>query len=384
MMKNKIYRLLLAMLILPGLVYFACEGPDQPVYGPGHPDPNPTGLAPAQLDSLSPNIGYLKEIVTFHGSGFNANPDFNFVLFGSNPGKVLQASPTELQVQAPLLVGDSIGVRVAVKGSEFWSDTLGFTFQQLPPPEVINEDISWPNGVAVDDDENVFVGSGNDAKIYRITPAGEMTSFADVAVSGSIHFGPEKYLYVCMKNDDKIVRISPDGSTIEDVINVASPVDFVWDGNKNMYVVSNSGDIFKVVNNEAVTAASLSSPKNCRIFEGYLYINDIWEGQIVRLPITTDGLGEVEVVLETDSPSTLELDYQGTLFFAKAWETSLFVYDTDGSEYTFFEGELMTPMRYTAFKNRTLYFVYPGWADVGMVMKAYIGVQESVEYGILP
>jgi len=43
----------------------------------------------------------------------------------------------------------------------------------------------------------------------------------------------------------------------------------------------------------------------------------------------------------------------------------------------------MTPMRYTAFKGKNCYFVYPGWGDVGGVMKAYIGVEQAPDYGTM-
>jgi len=381
MKKSTFSRLFTVLILLLGVVYIACEGPDQPEYGPDHPDPNPTGLNPAVVTAVNPPAGYLKDIIEIDGTGFDLTPANNFVLFGTKTGEVVAATATRLQVRAPMLSDEEVKVRVAIKGSEFWSNEADFTF--LPALATIDEEISWPNGIAVDDDGNVFVGSANDGVIFRITPEGEKTEFAQVPVNGSIHFGPNHWLYVCAMGEGKIVRISPDGGTIEDVVSIESPVDFTWDANHDLYIVANGQGVFKLVGEEAVQLAEVENGKNCRVFGTHLYVNDIWGGTIIRWPITAEGLGEVETVLETDSPSALEFDVNGLLYFCKAWETSFYVINAEGKEEVLYEGELMTPMRYTAFKGKNCYFVYPGWGDVGGVMKAYIGVEQAPDYGTM-
>ena len=381
-MKKIRCRLLLAAFLIAGLSGLACEGPDQPVYGPNHPDPNPTGLEAAQVEAITPSTGYLKDIVTIRGTGFNPEPEFNLVLFGGKKAEVISVSATELQVRAPNFSDETVNVRVAIKGSEFWSNEAEFTF--LPTTATLDEEISWPNGVAVDDDGNVYVGSANDGVIFRITPEGEKSTFAEVGVSGSIHFGPNKYLYICQKGESKIVRVSPDGGTVEDVVSVSGPVDFTWDKNHNLYVMADGLGIFKIVNNDTVRVATIGSGKNVRVFDDHIYVNDIWEGKILSFAITAEGLEEGEVVIETDSPSTLEFDAEGTLYYAQAWETSLYTLTPDGGEEVLYDGELMTPMRYSAFKDKYIYLVYPGWGDIGAVMRVYIGVEAAPEYGIMP
>ena len=82
---------LVGMFIITG-----CQDTDNPVYGPDNPDPNPPGTAAAVLTAITPNTGYLLEVVTITGSGFNPNPADNFVQFGTGIGTVLTASATEL------------------------------------------------------------------------------------------------------------------------------------------------------------------------------------------------------------------------------------------------------------------------------------------------
>ena len=379
-MKLKIMVVLLGIVLIIGLFLIACESPDQPTYDSSHPDPNPTGVAPAEVDSVSPNTGYLKDIIKIYGSGFNSAPENNFVAFGTKVAEVFTATPTMLEVKAPNISGEDVGVKVAVKGSEFWSDEVDFTFQDAL--SVIDEEIVWPNGVAVDDSENVYIGSADEGIIYKIAPNGNKTEFAYESINGAMEFGPDNYLYICEQGEGKIVRISPDGGTVEDVVEVDSPIDFDWDASGNLYIVSNWAGIYRYDSggnlDEMVT---LDNPKCIRVFENTLYCSDIWNSVILKYEITTSGLENEEIVYEGDSPLAIEVDADGTLYFTEAWETSLYTITSDGTEEILYEGQLMTPMHYMTFYGKKMYIVYPGWGDVGMTMSAYIGVEQAPNYG---
>lgn len=385
-MKLKIMLVLLGIAFIIGLFLMACESPDQPTYDSSHPDPNPTGVTPAKIDSVSPNTGYLKDMINIYGSGFNSTPENNFVAFGTKVAEVLTATPTMLEVKAPNISGEDVGVKVAVKGSEFWSDEVDFTF--LDALSVVDEEIVWPNGVAVDDSENVYIGSADEGIIYKITPGGNKTEFAYEPISGAMEFGPDNYLYVCEQGEGKIVRISPDGGTVEDVVEVESPIDFDWDANQDMYIISNyieaedMGGIFSYSSSGTLTQlVTLGSPKCIRIFDQNLYVSNIWDSQILKYEITSNGLENEEVIYEGDSPLGIEVDAEGTLYFTEAWETSLYTLTPDGDEEILYEGQLMTPMHYLTFYGKKMYIVYPGWGDVGTTMSAYIGVDQAPNYG---
>jgi len=271
-------------------------------------------------------------------------------------------------------------VKVGVKGAEFWSNELEFTFK--PAVERIDEETSWPNGVAVDDEENVYIGSANDGVIYKISTDGEKTEFTQVAVSGAIEFGPDGYLYVCMKGENKIVRVSPDGGTVEDAVLVDAPIDFDWDADKNMYIVSDGSGIKKYDSTGTLTdVATIGSPKCIRIFGNHLYVSDIWNGNILRYEITASGLENEEVYLEGGSPLGIEFDVDGKLYYTEAWETSIYTVSAEGDEEVLFEGQLETPMHYLTFYGKAIYIVYPGWGDIGVVLKTYIGVEQAPNYG---
>ncbi len=383
---KRLFKWIVLELSFAAVLWFtACEGPSQPKYGPENPDPNPTGKAAAVVDEVSPQEAFFNETITIKGSGFATRPEFNFVAFGTKVAPVLEATANELKVKAPLFNGDSVQVRVGVRGSELWSNSVDFVFKALAP-EIIDEEIPWPNGVDVDADGNVYVGSAAEGIIYKITPEGEKSEFAEVPVNGSIRFGPQQYLYVCVKGESKIVRVSPDGATVEDVVELdAEPVYFDWDADRNLYIVGNDVGIFRLDPSGGLTLQdSVGSPKSCRVFGNHLYVTNIWDGQILRYEITPDGLTGKEVFLEGDSPISLELDAEGTLYYALAWESTLYLKKTDGSDEVMYEGELEAQMRYWAFHGKYLYLVFTG-ADAesaGRVFKVYVGAENAPNYGL--
>lgn len=378
-MKYKFLSVILGVPLLAWLIFSACEAPNQPTFTAAN-DPNPTGLPAAQLTAIDPAEGYLKDIVTITGSGFNTKPEFNLVAFGTKTGTIISATPTELKVQAPNIADETVPVKVAIKGSEFWSNALEFTFK--PTLAVIDEEIVWPNGVDVDEAGNVYVGSAADSVIYKISPDGVKSEFVtNIPVSGAIRFGAQNYLYVCLHHENKIVRISADGSTVEDVVEVPAPVYFDWDANGNMYICANDSGIVRFDKSGALTAvADLNTPKGCRVFGDHLYVTNIWDGQIVRFEITADGLTNEEIIYEGTAPVGIEFDVEGTMYYTEAWDVSLYTRKQDGTEEVLYEGQLLTPMRYITFNKKTMYIVYPGWGDVGTVMKAYIGVEQAPRY----
>jgi hypothetical protein len=59
----------------------------------------------------------------------------------------------------------------------------------------------------------------------------------------------------------------------------------------------------------------------------------------------------------------------------------LFTMTQSGVEGVIYQEELMSPMRYITFFGKAVYAVYPGWGEVGMVMRANIGIQQAPRYG---
>jgi hypothetical protein len=372
------------MFIVPG-----CQNTDNPMYGPGNPDPNPPNTPPAVLTAVTPDNAYPFEVVVISGSGFNPVASENMVTLGAKVCEVTAASATELTIVTPATSG-LINLRVAPRGAEEWSNLLEFNLKSFIPTitdsshEFIADDLEWPMGVDVDDAGNVYVGSATNGVIYKIDPAGTRTVFATTPVAGSIHFGPENYLYVADKDAGKVVRISPDGSTIEDVVTTHGGVrDFDWDADGNMYLIG-GGNISKMPpgGSATVIASDAGSNRNCRIFGDYIYVNGVWDGSLWRFDISGATIGERELVLEGPNPLALDFDDAGVLYWTTAWESEVYLYAPRGAEeVTIYSDELDGRLRYMTYYGQDIYLVHPGGGDIGSVQKIHIGRNQAPRFG---
>jgi hypothetical protein len=370
-------------------IVLACENPENPVYGPDNPDPNPGGQDPATLTEISPSSAFLKEVVTITGSGFNTDPAANIVQFGSATGIVLTATETVLTVELPNVTDATVKCRVAPRGAEVWSNELDFTFK--PAVLIRAAGIDWAMGVVADAEDNVYFGSANEELIYKVDTEGNQTEYASVPVAGALGWGPGDDLYVASSWEGKVFRVSDNGATVEDYVESGAAIDFDWAENGNMYILRNWGEGIDMYDGATVThVADLDGEfKSCRILDNYLYAAAIWNGLIVRYPITADGLGAEETFFEGDSPVGIEADGEGNLIFTLAWESTIFVADQEGNVSTVFEGELGddagSPLRYISYHGKSLYAVHPAWGgDEGSVKQIYLGVDQAPNWGLTP
>lgn len=383
-MKYKYLSVFCGLPLLVFLIFIACEAPNQPTYGPDNPDPNPTGLSAATVTSISPTEGYLKDIITISGSGFDSNPEFNLVAFGSKTGILVSATENELKVIAPNINDQDVKVKVAIKGSEFWSNELDFTFNAAVV--ILNPGVElMPRGQAIDDEGNHYIGYGDDpGAIYKVPPDGEATLLVEVPVHGAIHFGPGGYLYACTKWESKIIRISRDGSVLEDYVEVTEPTDFDWDPNGNMFISGWEG-IWRLNTGGTLTQLNEEGCCSCRYFDGYLYVA-MCDGYIGKYPVTNGELGELETHWEHPDGACLmgmDIDENGAVYSTPDWQNKIIKISPEGNDEAIFEGELIDHMRYISIQGKFLYGSCPCCGTGSDIVRVYLGgVQQAPNYGV--
>jgi hypothetical protein len=313
---------------LTGFLFNACE--ETPLE---YNDQNPANSDPPVIQEVLPTKAFLKDTVIVDGNGFNSNPEHNYVKFGNKSGTIISATENELRVIVPEGSGDTVKVTAAVKGAVDWSNGVDFVFEQTI--KVLDEEIEHPSGVAIDDDGNVYVGGRVDEAIFKITPSGEKSVFvADIPVNGALHFGPGGFLYVCEQYEGKIVRISSDGQTIEDHIIANSPIEFDWDLDGKMYIVSNWEGIYRDNGDGTLDYVVVNGDiKTIRIFEDKVYAGAAWANQGLRFDITASGLENEEVIIEAgDLVLGLDIDMNGQIYYGLYFDPTLHTLGPDGSE----------------------------------------------------
>ena len=123
-MKIIFYVNLFIVSLVLSVTFISCDGGNK--IG-SYTDPNPITTATAPIiNSINPESGMASDTVTITGTGFNTNPDNNFVSFESSSGTVVSSTGTELKVVLPDIPNDSVNVKIGVKGCVYWSNSVKF------------------------------------------------------------------------------------------------------------------------------------------------------------------------------------------------------------------------------------------------------------------
>lgn len=361
-------------------------------------DPNPPGAPIPEITDIYPDTGYGGDPVTITGKNFSPDPEKNFVVFGKKATMADSATETTLKVTAPMIGGMeclTVKVNVATQGCVYFSNELDFTF--LPIMSIFRDDFSCTRGIEFDEEGNCYVSDPDDWAVYKITPEGGKTVYAEVSGPGDIAFDRDGYLYVCNKWDDEIYRVAHEGGDYEVFTDeIPEPMCIDWDENGNMYVVGSwDTHVWRITPGGEISQLDIDimHGKSLRVFEGYLYWSDSgdWgEGNnhIMRAPIRPDGLGAPEIVYEDPEwsgtyiwgPSGINIDKEGNVYaVSRYWDgcPNLARFNTDGTAEVIVELPTSNN-KFIAFLGKDVY-ITTQWE--GLIYKVYVGVEGAPPYG---
>ena len=174
--------------------------------------------------------------------------------------------------------------------------------------------------LAEDSKGNIYAGTGNQGKIYRITPDGQSSLFYDspeVSIL-SLAIDTNDNIYAGTAPDGLIYKISQEG--VPPITLLSSEESYVWamtfDDGGNLYAATGTdGKIYKITpeGENSVLFDSEESNIMCLLYhQSALYAGSEGKGVIYR--ITTDG--GVSVVYQTGQKEvhTLVVNSQGTIY----------------------------------------------------------------------
>lgn len=119
---------LLAGLCLFPVALVGCEEEGDSLF-----DPNFEEGTPPVVESITPaDSAFAGDTLTITGQNFVAEVNDNFVYFKGTEAEILEASPTELTIVAPDMVGQDIPVRAAVMGAVDFSNTVLYDLVERP------------------------------------------------------------------------------------------------------------------------------------------------------------------------------------------------------------------------------------------------------------
>ena len=102
-----------------------------------------------------------------------------------------------------------------IKAHSFFGNTIHKIARTGEETRFVSEGLNGPVGIAVGEDDTLYVCNCSGNFIARVTPAGEVSRLAEgdlFACPNGIVFGPDEQLYVTNFNNHDIIQISTEGA----------------------------------------------------------------------------------------------------------------------------------------------------------------------------
>ncbi len=278
-------------------------------------DPNLGNAPPPVITSVVPADSALAgvTVVTITGSNFSPTKENNLVFFNALLGTVQQASATQLLVKAPLLIADSVGLKVAVQGVELFSNAVLYKLvAAVKEFGVISGTVEEPFGITCDTAGNVYVSllssTGVGLGVKKFAPDGSRTDYSPPFSSSvnkwtAMKLGPGGYLYAAA-NRNALFRIPPGGGSAAPWASVAGAgvsflYDFDFDPQGNIWGGGDNASIVRIAPDRSVRGFPFSgNVYGVRYFQNHLYLatkNDtIWNIWRARV-FSADSVGAREL-----------------------------------------------------------------------------------------
>ena len=275
---KKFKRIISLSIVTLVLLIYGCNQDGEP----GLFEPEPEGSTPV-ISNVIPENSALAGVteVTINGSNFSSNPDNNFVYFGTAKANVLQASPNELIVRAPVLIKDNIEIKIAVHEAENFSNTVAYNLLEAVGEYYPFKEFEKPYGLTTDALGNIYVSlvSANVGQgIMKISPEKEIINWAPKG--GETFFHDIKY-----NSDNKIYAVrnvravfvveeNNPGATFAVVPNGNFLITLDFDSNGNLWTSGRGGNIFSIKPDQTVNSFSINyDVRALRVFDGHLYVS---------------------------------------------------------------------------------------------------------------
>jgi len=318
------------MISLVLFTFITCEYED-------YPDPiwdeDAAGNPTPTIESVDPpNLAYEGiTVITIKGENYSSVMAHNQITFNGVIGEINSETSTAaaLKVTVPVVIKDdelnaldSVKIMVAVQGAY-----AGAIYDQNFRVERAVVDLGGfggekpaknPIAIACDGDENIYVATASDKKIYKIDTLGVRTEYGSglSSVTEDMKIGPGGYLYFVRGRPGSLYRVDPGGGTAVRWHNVGTKLYcFDFDADQNAYVAGANDSLYFVdIANDTDRGAAPAidySYVALRIYDGYVYVAGTYTGLDTNITVT-QGIWRHEILAGEDTLGTRELVYDWT------------------------------------------------------------------------
>jgi hypothetical protein len=389
---KSIYRLFITVAV-GGLIFFlsCAEEPTASLFNEDYPQnskPNPV------ISSIDPPQGTFSGIsfITIDGQNFSSNVAENHVFFNGLKGQVQAATTTRLIVKVPVLVSDSILIKVRVNGAFLFADFFPYRLSKAAIAfKSVTEYIN-AYSVGCDKDENIYFFRVDERDIARIAhpdSALEVYGTAGPPLNCTgMRFGPDGALYH-LRNNRSLYRIPAGGGQRELFSNIFSVNvgDLDFDSNGTLFAGGTGGTIFSVdiTDMRVFQVADYSGYRisALRVLNNDLYVAANWAGT-GDPPSFAEGIWKHSILSDTtlgprqemfdwrnqvgeQGPSilTMTFDEDGVLYVGLDKEIAIMMIDLNTNTAEPLYPEILSaPISYMVWGNSKYLYVNYRAADV--------------------
>ncbi|MFB0515530.1 MAG: IPT/TIG domain-containing protein [Candidatus Neomarinimicrobiota bacterium] len=392
------YPLLIIAFSLLGLIIVGCEFEEPTSIWdlPDDPDatttPVVTNVEPADWNMAG--IGVMRII----GSNFSATADSNVVFFNDTRAEIVSASNAVITIKTPLLVGDSLKIKVARLGAYLFSSPV---YYRILPSVVSYGTLlasELPAAITVDSDENVYVSLQSNI-LRKIAPDGILEDYdATFFQSDGMKVGPGGLVYATwnLRKRGRVSYFDTTGVQTDWVAFGKEAYDLDFDQDSSLWVAL-ATDLVRVKPDGSQSTMDTYSYdlSSVRIYDGYVYVmeTDASTGaqKLWRSAIQGDGsLGTKQLVLDFSSIdkftgvtiNCFTFSSSGDIYFATDAATSaLIVYYAaeDIFEY-FYPGLIKPPITYFGWGTDSYLYASKPTTGAPQILKIDVRLERVKQY----
>lgn len=167
-----------------------------------------TAAPSLDVEAMFPTSGPDSTQVSIGGTGFSTTLADNIVSFNGKAATVLSATATGLVVRTPTLCGSG-NVTVTVGNKTLTAGFFAYDTTWLQT--LITDSVSAPGWLCLDKSGNLYVTSLQTNAVYKIPPAGSMSTFVSLLTPLAQAFDATGNLFV-VSNDEWVYKIDGSGN----------------------------------------------------------------------------------------------------------------------------------------------------------------------------
>lgn len=307
---KKYYKIGFIISILSMFLFNNCGDDPEPGLWPNYVGEDKPAPVINSIESDKPALSGITEVRVI-GQNFSANAEDNRVYFDGVRAETISSTPTEIRVRVPLVIGDSVEVKISSFKVENFSNVFIYdvnpAFEEYFAFDPNNN--QKPVAITFDNSGNLIVSLDGQG-IYKLTdslrlfiPKGAETKWDALRIFSNGDIYAAKSIRGIWKLTEGVIPPNPPWGLTPAATFVK---DFDFDSNTNLWGVGNNASIFRIRQDATVEPFSFNATlRAARVFNNYLYVAGLKSGVegVWRFPIDANGnLGAEELYFSlTDS-----------------------------------------------------------------------------------